>query len=95
MGRRIKKTRVASLHDERYQQFVGLLVERRKASGLSQQRIADALGWNQSIVAKIETCQRRLDVIELLRIGDAVGYDVVALVRDLRRTMVAEGELSG
>lgn len=94
MVRRSKKTRVASLHDDRYRQFVELLVAKRKASGLSQQRVADTLGWNQSLVAKIETAQRRLDIIELIRLADAVGYDVVSLVRDLRKVMAAEGELS-
>ncbi len=95
MPRRSKKTRVASLHDDRYQQFVELLVQRRKAAGLSQQSVADALGWNQSIIAKIETCQRRLDVIELIRLGAAIGFDVSRMVADVRRAMLTAGELTG
>jgi transcriptional regulator with XRE-family HTH domain len=94
MARRSKKTRVASLHDDRYQQFVELLVSRRKAAGLSQQSVAEALGWNQSIVAKIETCQRRLDVIELIRMADAIGFDATRLINDVRRAMAADGEIA-
>jgi transcriptional regulator with XRE-family HTH domain len=94
MGRRSKKTRVASLHDDVYRQFVELLVERRKASGLSQQSVADALGWNQSQVAKIETCQRRIDIIELIRLTDVIGVDPARLVSDIRKSMILTGELS-
>lgn len=94
MARRSNKTRVASLHSESYGQFVELLVKRRKASKLSQQAVGDALGWNQSIVAKIETCQRRIDVVELLQLASVVGFDAVKLVQELRRAMIAKGEIS-
>ena len=87
MSRPSQKTRVASLHDEVYQQFVEILVERRRAAGISQQMAADALGWNQSIIAKIETAQRRIDIVELIRLADAVGFDVVKLVQETRKMM--------
>ena len=93
MVRRSKKTRVASLHDETYQQFVQLLVQRRKAARLSQQAVADELGWNQSIIAKIETAQRRIDVVELIRVADVVGFDVIRLVQEVRRAMSESGEI--
>lgn len=95
MGRRSKKTRVASLHDELYGEFIKLLVQRRKASGQSQQDVADALGWNQSIIAKIETAQRRVDLVELARIADVVGFDLVRLVQDTKRLIVSRGEIKG
>jgi len=95
MARRSNKTRVTSLHGDRYRAFVDLLVQRRKASGLSQQAVGDALGWNQSIVAKIETCQRRIDVVELLRLADVVGFDAARMVQEVRRAMVAGGEIAG
>lgn len=83
MARQSKRSKVASLHDEAYAHFVSLLVEKRKASGLSQQTVADALGWQQSIIAKIETAQRRIDVIELVRLSKVVGFDPARLVREL------------
>lgn len=95
MARRSKKTRVASLHDESYQKLVELLVQRRRASGKSQQVVADDLGWNQSIIAKIETAQRRMDVVELIRIADVVGFDVAKLIQEVRRMMLSAGEISG
>jgi transcriptional regulator with XRE-family HTH domain len=95
MGRPPKKARVASLHDDTYQRFVQSLVQRRKASKKSQQVVADALDWNQSIIAKIETAQRRIDVIELIRLSDVVGFDVIKLVREARNTMIREGKIRG
>ena len=61
------KARTVSLHDGAYARFVEKLVEKRLKSGLSQQAVAEQLGWNQSIISKIESVQRRLDVIELIR----------------------------
>ncbi len=70
-----RKARTASLHDAAYAAFVSLLVQRRIKAGLSQQSVANALGWNQSIMAKIESVQRRLDVIELIRLAAVIGFD--------------------
>lgn len=77
------KHRTASLHDDAYARFVQKLVDKRTKSGMSQQAVADALGWNQSIIAKIETTQRRLDVIEFVRIAGVVGFDPARLVREI------------
>ena len=90
----VRRSRVASLHDEAYARFVGALVLERKKSGLSQQAVADKLGWQQSIVAKIETAQRRIDIVELIRFAGAVGFDAAKSVRELRRSMIEAGEIS-
>jgi len=41
-----------------------VLVEQRKAQGFTQTQLAEALNRPQSFIAKIETGERRLDVIE-------------------------------
>lgn len=90
---RAKKRETTSLHDDAYKTFVRALVKRRKASGLSQQALADQLGWQQSIVAKIETAQRRLDVIEFLRLTTVIGTDPIKLLREIRNELDESGEL--
>lgn len=40
---------------------------------MTQQQLADALGKPQSFVAKVEGYERRLDVIEFLKFGTALG----------------------
>lgn len=86
-----RKARTASLHDPAYARLVQMLIDRRVKSGLSQQTVADALGWNQSIIAKIESVQRRLDVIELIRIAKVVGFDPARLVREAEQDMSKRG----
>ncbi len=91
MARAHKKGQTASLHDGAYAFVVARLVERRKAAGLSQQALADLLGWQQSIIAKIETVQRRLDIVEFLRLTTAIGVDPVKLLRDIKVQLEERG----
>lgn len=91
MIRPSRKSRTASLHDAPYARFVQALVERRKRSGLSQQALADQLGWNQSVVARIENVQRRLDVIELIKIAQILDFDAARLIREVEQDMKNRG----
>lgn len=93
MGRPARRGTVASLHGDAYKALVRLLVERRKIAGLTQQEVADALGWPQSFVAKIERRERRIDAVELVRLSAAIGFDLTKLVRELERTMIDLGEI--
>ncbi|MBI3439219.1 MAG: helix-turn-helix transcriptional regulator [Proteobacteria bacterium] len=88
-----RRNRVASLHTAEYRRFVDLLVERRVAAEITQQELADRLGLPQSLIAKIEKCQRRVDLIELIRIASAIGFDVARLVREVRAEMIEHGAL--
>jgi transcriptional regulator with XRE-family HTH domain len=54
-----------ALYDTDYRAFRLRLVAARKARGLSQHDVARALGRSQSFVAKSETGERRVDVVEL------------------------------
>ena len=65
----------SSLRDLRYRRIIDRLKAARLAAGLSQQELADSLGKPQSYVAKIEGCERRLDVLEFLLIARCVGLD--------------------
>jgi transcriptional regulator with XRE-family HTH domain len=87
MGGTPRKRRTGSLHDDAYVAFVNDVAQLRKGSKLSQRRVADALGWNQSQISKIETKQRRLDVVELIRIAEVVGFDATTLVREMRKRL--------
>lgn len=92
MGRTTKRGHVKSLHDDgAYAVLVAMIVQKRRAAGLSQQALAERLGWQQSIVAKIETVQRRMDVVEFLQIASALGFDPVRMVRDFRNELIERG----
>jgi transcriptional regulator with XRE-family HTH domain len=56
---------VSSVHRPRYRAFLGRLKEARVAAKLTQAEVAAALGRPQSFVAKCESGERRVDVVEL------------------------------
>ena len=61
-----------SLRTPRQQLLQYLLVEARKAKGLTQADVADALGKPQSFVAKYENGERRVGVVEFVDIAVAL-----------------------
>lgn len=52
------------------------LIAARKAAGLTQSDLAIRLKCHQSFVARIESGQRRIDVIEMIVLARAIGADV-------------------
>ena len=53
-----------------------ILVDARKAAGLTQQELADKLGRHQSFVAKYEVGERYLDAIEFVTVARVLGLDL-------------------
>ncbi len=80
-----------TLRTPRQQRLIDLLVERRKAAGLSQAALAAKLGRYQSVIAALESGSRRLDVIEFLDIADAIGFDPHEVLGALIDTPQAAG----
>jgi transcriptional regulator with XRE-family HTH domain len=70
-----------SIRDPIYRELISGIIEARTAAELTQQAVADRLGRPQSYVAKVEGCERRIDIVELLQIALAIGFDPMALVR--------------
>lgn len=72
-----------SLRTPRQQLLLSLLIEARKAHGLSQASVAAALGKPQSFVAKYETGERRIDVIEFVDIAAALGISTTEILSEI------------
>lgn len=53
---------------------------------MTQAEVAKAMGntRHQPFIANIEAGERRIDVVELLRLADIIGLDVEALIRRLK-----------
>ena len=66
------------------------LVAARNAAGLTQQAVAERLGKPQSYVAKVEGLERRLDVVELLRLAAVLEWDPIPAIRVAWKTMKTE-----
>jgi transcriptional regulator with XRE-family HTH domain len=51
------------------------VIEKRKKAKLRQVDVARRLGRYQSYITNIETGQRRIDVVELVELAKAIGFD--------------------
>jgi transcriptional regulator with XRE-family HTH domain len=72
-----------SVHSPGQAAFCELLIKARKAAGLTQHDLARRLKKPQSFVAKYEGGERRLDVVEFLKITRAIGTDPLRILRAL------------
>ena len=83
-----------SPHKVAYKLFRAMLTELRREKGLTQEALAGLLGVPQSYVSKCELGERRVDLLETFEICRALNTDPVAFVRQLIKTIEAEGARS-
>jgi ribosome-binding protein aMBF1 (putative translation factor) len=59
----------------------------RVEAGLTQSELASRLARDQTFVSKYESGERRLDILELREVCQAIGTDFVTFVRKLDRDL--------
>lgn len=74
-----------STFTDRYARFREMLIERRKAQGLTQVELAERLRKPQSFVSKIENGERRIDIVEFHEVLLAMGTDPLKFAQQLFR----------
>ncbi len=72
-----------SAYTARYKKLIAALKTARVSNGITQVELAKRLKRPQSFVAKYEQGERRLDVIELLTVCDALGVDGFEILRSV------------
>ncbi len=72
-----------SLHSRKHRELISALKAARKAAGLTQVEVAKRLGRPQSFVAKLEACERRLDVIEFAELCRLYGRSTSSVLMPL------------
>lgn len=72
-----------TLVDARHKALIELIIRKRKEAGFKQTDLADRMKVYQSLIARLESGQRRVDVIELIRLGEILGFDASLAVREL------------
>ncbi len=73
-----------------YETFLRLMRDARRASGLTQEQMAERLGQTQSFISKCERGERRLDLVEVRAFCIAMGVSFPAFVTEFDRE-VREG----
>ena len=64
-----------TLGTSRHRALIAFLTDKRIAAGMSQSELANALGEYQSFVARMESGQRRVDVIEYENLSRILKFD--------------------
>ena len=70
-----------TLGTSRHRALIAFLIDKRKDAGLSQSELAKALGEYQSFVARMESGQRRVDVVEYENLAKILKFDVYEFFR--------------
>jgi transcriptional regulator with XRE-family HTH domain len=74
-----------SIHSPEYDRLVAVLRELREEAGLHQAELAERLEATQTWVSKYENGERRLDLVQLHWVCQALGVSVGELVRRWER----------
>ena len=64
-----------TLWSDAQEALVAALVRARKGAGLSQAAVAQSLRCQQSLIARIESGERRIDLVEFVILCRAFGID--------------------
>ncbi|NGM51927.1 helix-turn-helix transcriptional regulator [Caulobacter sp. 602-2] len=76
-----------------YEVAIGLLIAKRHAAGLTQRDLAAKLEKPPSFVGKLESRERRLDLIEFIAIARALGLSAPALMQELDDKLLNVGKI--
>jgi transcriptional regulator with XRE-family HTH domain len=63
-----------------------MLVKARTEAALTQAELAEAIGWQQTDISKVERGERRIDVIEFLQFAKVLNIDAQEFMRELQGT---------
>jgi transcriptional regulator with XRE-family HTH domain len=74
-----------TLRSRRYKALIGLLVARRQAAGMTQSDLAARLGKSESFVARLETGQRRITVVEFMTLAKILRFDPYKVISTLEK----------
>jgi transcriptional regulator with XRE-family HTH domain len=72
-----------TIHSKESAKLSAALREAREKVGMTQQQLADLLEKPQSFIAKYELGERRLDVIEFLKIAKIIKANPVKIIQSL------------
>jgi transcriptional regulator with XRE-family HTH domain len=74
---------IKTLGTKQHKALIASLIARREAAGLTQTELATALGEYQSFIARLESGERRIDVVELIQLARVMGFDASKVVKEI------------
>lgn len=82
----------SNLNSPEYTLLRQLLQRERCNAGLTQEDVAKDLGRAQSFVSKYEKGERRLDVVDFIRLCEVLCINPYYLIRELRKELKKRGQ---
>ncbi len=67
---------MSQIYTQRYKKLLARLIEAREKVGLTQEQVAKKLKKPQSFMSKIESGERRVDVVELENLSQVYGLSL-------------------
>jgi transcriptional regulator with XRE-family HTH domain len=84
---------VRTIHSDGQQELCKLLIDARKSQGLTQEDLAARLGCQQSLIARLESGQRRLDVVEFVVVARALSASPTELLAKIETAIPSSHQL--
>jgi transcriptional regulator with XRE-family HTH domain len=75
-----------TIHSKRHKRLIELVTAERKQANIRQVQLAKNLKRSQTWIARLESGERRLDVIELIDLAEAIGFDAPALIAAVQQS---------
>lgn len=74
-----------TIHNEAYRKSIALLKAKRLEQGITQEQLAKKMQVSQAVISKIETCERRLDIIELREICRLINISFTDFAQEIEK----------
>lgn len=75
---------MTSIYLEEYQLVIHTIKEARIKQNITQEKLAQALNRPQSFIAKVESGERRLDVVEFVHIARLLSLNPEAVIKKIK-----------
>lgn len=72
-----------TLTSKTHARLVRMLIDKREAAGVTQTELASKLGEYQSFAARLESGQRRIDIVEFIQLSRVLEFDAKSFIEEL------------
>jgi transcriptional regulator with XRE-family HTH domain len=75
-----------TIHSKQHKRLIELVTAERKQADIRQVQLAKKLKRTQTWISRFENGEQRLDVIELIDLAEAIGFDAPALIAAVQQS---------
>ena len=83
MAIHVRPTLPKTLNSPEHGAFMSVLRDSRRGAGLTQAELASRLARPQSYIAKLETGERRMELVEFILLSRAIGRSPARMIEEV------------